>query len=98
MRHLGTGAPAHDAERGVNGMSVHPGEFSEVTHSISQNWASLANYLARRGRALGPGPAAAVHCPLWEFELFERNRRGAGNVAPPARGAAAVRRQRYGAR
>src|ERR1700748_3727220 len=56
MRHLGTGAPAHDTERGVNRMSVHLAEFSEVTHSISQNWASLANYLARRGLALGPGP------------------------------------------
>ena len=37
-------------------MSVHPGEFSEVTHSIPQDWASLAHYLARRGIVFGPGP------------------------------------------
>jgi aminoglycoside phosphotransferase (APT) family kinase protein len=36
-------------------MSVHTGEFSEVTHSIPQDWASLAHYLARRGLALGLG-------------------------------------------
>jgi aminoglycoside phosphotransferase (APT) family kinase protein len=36
-------------------MSAHPGEFIEATHSIPQDWASLARYLARRGTALGPG-------------------------------------------
>jgi len=35
-------------------MSVPPGEFSEATHSIPQDWASLARYLARRGIVLGP--------------------------------------------
>jgi aminoglycoside phosphotransferase (APT) family kinase protein len=37
-------------------MSVHPGEFSELTHSIPQDWASLARYLARRGIEFGPSP------------------------------------------
>src|SRR5437762_12214213 len=41
---------------GVNRMSVQPGEFSEVTHSIPQDWASLAHYLARRGIVFGPDP------------------------------------------
>ena len=36
-------------------MPVHPGEFSEVTRSIPQDWASLARYLACRGIVLGPG-------------------------------------------
>src|SRR5437868_15115218 len=52
---VGTGLPAHDIDRGVNRMSAHPGEFSEGTHSIPQDWASLARYLARRGIVLGPG-------------------------------------------
>jgi aminoglycoside phosphotransferase (APT) family kinase protein len=56
MRHVGTGLPAHDVNRGVNRMSVHLGEFSEVTHTIPQDWASLAHCLARRGIVLGPGP------------------------------------------
>jgi len=56
MRHVGTGVPAHDIDRGVNRMSVHPGEFSDVTHSIPQDWAALARYLARRGFVLGPDP------------------------------------------
>src|SRR5260370_27246642 len=56
MRHVATGVPAHDTDCGVNRMSVHPGEFSEVTHSIPQDWASLARYLSRRGIVLGPGP------------------------------------------
>jgi hypothetical protein len=56
MRHVGTGVPAHDIGRRVSRMSVHPGEFSEITHSIPQDWASLAHYLARRGIELGPGP------------------------------------------
>jgi aminoglycoside phosphotransferase (APT) family kinase protein len=55
MRHVGAGAPTHDTDRGVNRMSVHPGEFSEVTHSIPLDWVSLARYLARRGIVLGPG-------------------------------------------
>jgi aminoglycoside phosphotransferase (APT) family kinase protein len=37
-------------------MPVLPGEFSEVTQSIAQDWASLEHYLARRGIELGPGP------------------------------------------
>jgi aminoglycoside phosphotransferase (APT) family kinase protein len=41
---------------GVNRVPVHPGEFSEVTHTIPQDWASLAHYLARRGIVLGPAP------------------------------------------
>jgi aminoglycoside phosphotransferase (APT) family kinase protein len=36
-------------------MSVHPGEFSEVTDNIPQDWDTLARYLARRGIVLGPG-------------------------------------------
>jgi aminoglycoside phosphotransferase (APT) family kinase protein len=36
-------------------MSAHPGEFSEAAHSIPQDWASLARYLARHGAVLGPG-------------------------------------------
>src|SRR5260370_41482000 len=56
MRHVATGVPAHDTDCGVNRMSVHRGEFSEVTHSIPQDWASLARYLSRRGIVLGPGP------------------------------------------
>jgi len=56
MRHVATGVPAHDTDCGVNRMSVPPGEFSEVTHSIPQDWASLARYLSRRGIVLGPGP------------------------------------------
>jgi aminoglycoside phosphotransferase (APT) family kinase protein len=55
MHHVGTGVPAHDIDRSVNRMSVHPGEFSEVTHSVPQDWASLARYLARCGIVLGPG-------------------------------------------
>ena len=47
--------PTHDIDRGVNRMSVHPGEFIEVTCSIPQDWASLARYLARDGIVLGPG-------------------------------------------
>jgi len=35
-------------------MSVLPGEFSEVTHSVPQDWASLSRYLAGRGMILGP--------------------------------------------
>ena len=35
-------------------MSLHPGEFSEAAHSIPQDWASLAHYLARRGIVFGP--------------------------------------------
>ena len=54
MRRAGTDVPAHDMDHGVNRMSVHAGEFSEVTHSIPQDWASLARYLARRGIVLGP--------------------------------------------
>jgi aminoglycoside phosphotransferase (APT) family kinase protein len=46
--------PAHDIDGNVNRMSVHLGEFSEVTRSIPQDWASLAHYLARRGIELGP--------------------------------------------
>jgi aminoglycoside phosphotransferase (APT) family kinase protein len=42
-------------DHGVNRMFVHTGEFSEVTHSIPQDWASLAHYLARRGLVLGLG-------------------------------------------
>ena len=57
MRHVGTGVPTHGIDCGVNRMSVHPAEFSEVTHSIPQEWASLARYLARRGLMLGPGPS-----------------------------------------
>ena len=38
-------------------MPALPGEFSEVTRSIAQDWASLEHYLARRGIELGPGPA-----------------------------------------
>src|SRR5260370_10748269 len=56
MRHVATGVPAHDTDCGVNRMSVHLGEFSEVTHSIPQDWASLARYLSRRGIVLRPGP------------------------------------------
>jgi aminoglycoside phosphotransferase (APT) family kinase protein len=56
MRHVGTGLPAHDIDGGVNRMSVHPREFSEVTLTIPQDWASLAHYLARRGILLGPAP------------------------------------------
>jgi aminoglycoside phosphotransferase (APT) family kinase protein len=37
-------------------MPVLPGEFSEVTQSIAQDWASLEHYLTRRGIELGPGP------------------------------------------
>jgi len=37
-------------------MPVLPGEFSEITKSIAQDWASLEHYLARRGIELGPGP------------------------------------------
>jgi aminoglycoside phosphotransferase (APT) family kinase protein len=37
-------------------MPVLPGEFSEVTQSIAQDWASLEHYLARRGIELGPSP------------------------------------------
>jgi aminoglycoside phosphotransferase (APT) family kinase protein len=37
-------------------MSVHPGEFSEATHDIPQDWASLAHYLERRGIVFGPSP------------------------------------------
>src|SRR5204863_9648131 len=55
MRPVGTGEPAHHIDRGVNRMSAHPGEFIEGTHSIPQDWASLARYLARRSTALGPG-------------------------------------------
>jgi aminoglycoside phosphotransferase (APT) family kinase protein len=55
MRRAGTEVRAHDIDHGVNRMSVHAGEFSEVTHSIPQDWASLARYLARRGIVLGPG-------------------------------------------
>lgn len=55
MRRAGTDVPAHDMDHSVNRMSVHAGEFSEVTHSIPQDWASLAHYLARRGLVLGPG-------------------------------------------
>ena len=44
----------HDIDRSVNRMSVHPGEFSEAAHSIPQDWASLAHYLARRGIVFGP--------------------------------------------
>ena len=50
----GSGVPAHDIDRGVNRMSVHPGEFREAQYSIPQDWASLARYLARRGIVLGP--------------------------------------------
>ncbi len=56
MHHVGTGVPAQDIDRSVNRMSVHPGEFRELTHSVPQDWASLAHYLARRGIELGPGP------------------------------------------
>jgi aminoglycoside phosphotransferase (APT) family kinase protein len=55
MRHVGAGVPTHDIDRDVNRMSVHPGEFIEVTCSIPQDWASLARYLARDGIVLGPG-------------------------------------------
>ena len=55
MRHVGAGVPTHDIDRGVNRMSVHPGEFCEVTYRIPQDWASLARYLARGGIVLGPG-------------------------------------------
>src|SRR5205085_11020205 len=55
MRPVGTGEPAHHIDRGVNRMSAHPGEFIEGTHSIPQDRASLARYLARRGIVLGPG-------------------------------------------
>jgi aminoglycoside phosphotransferase (APT) family kinase protein len=48
--------PAHNIDRRVNRMPVLPGEFSEVTQSIAQDWASLEHYLARRGIELGPGP------------------------------------------
>ncbi|HEX3521318.1 MAG TPA: phosphotransferase family protein [Stellaceae bacterium] len=37
-------------------MSAHSGEFSEATHDIPQDWASLAHYLARRGIVFGPSP------------------------------------------
>src|SRR5258705_3243888 len=46
---------ARDVDHGVNRMFVPTGEFSEVTHSIPQDWASLAHYLARRGLVLGLG-------------------------------------------
>ena len=55
MRHVGAGVPTHDTDCGVNRMSVDPGEFSEVTHSIPQDWDSLARYLACCGIVLGPG-------------------------------------------
>ena len=45
----------NDTDRSVNRMSVHPGEFSEATCSIPQDWDSLARHLARRGIVLGPG-------------------------------------------
>lgn len=48
--------PAHNIDRRVNRMPVLPGEFSEVTQSIAQDWTSLEHYLARRGIELGPGP------------------------------------------
>jgi aminoglycoside phosphotransferase (APT) family kinase protein len=47
--------PAHDIDRYVNGMPVHPEEFTEIQHGIPQDWASLADYLVRRGIELGPG-------------------------------------------
>src|SRR5260370_30839725 len=56
MRHVATGVPVRDQDGKFNRMSVPPGEFSEVTHSIPQDWASLARYLSRRGIVLGPGP------------------------------------------
>lgn len=56
MRHVRAGLPARDTDRGVNRMSVHPGELSEITHSIPQDWASLAHYLARHGIELGRDP------------------------------------------
>jgi aminoglycoside phosphotransferase (APT) family kinase protein len=37
-------------------MFGHPGEFSEATQSIPQNWSSLAHYLARRGIEFGSDP------------------------------------------
>src|SRR5277367_2296805 len=92
----GSGVPAHDIDRGVNRMSVHPGEFREAQYSIPQDWASLARYLARRGIVLGPAPA--VRRRLWESQLFDRDRRRGGGVVPAPGRAAAVRRQRYGAR
>ncbi len=53
---LGTRVPAQDIDGGVNRMSVHPGEFSDVIRSIPQDWASLAHYLAHRGIMFGPSP------------------------------------------
>ena len=36
-------------------MSASSGEFSEAAHSVPQNWASLARYLAAQGAVLGSG-------------------------------------------
>jgi len=47
--------PVNDNDCGLNGMSAHPGEVSEAAHSIPQDWASTARYLARHGAVLGPG-------------------------------------------
>ena len=47
---------ADDIDCGVNGMSLHPGEFSEAAEAVPQDWASLARYLARHGTVLGPSP------------------------------------------